>query len=63
MGGTETIPVETYTAEQEAALQAVVDAFGIIHSRCFSVELKVYNGRWTEAEVNPSKKLYRGNKA
>lgn len=56
-----TMPVEEYTPEQEAALDELVRAFGVKHSKRFTVELKVYDGKWTEAAVNPSRVLQRGS--
>ena len=51
--GQDEAQVEQYTTEQAAALDGLVKAFGIIHSKRFLIELKVYNGAWTEASVNP----------
>jgi hypothetical protein len=51
--------IPRYTPEQEAALSAVVEAFGVQYSRDFCVRLKVHQGEWTEAEVSPNERLVR----
>jgi hypothetical protein len=50
--------VEHYTPEQEAALQQMIDAFGIVHGKVCA-DIEAYAGKWTKAEVRPCKRLLR----
>lgn len=50
---------EELTTEQHDALDRLVRAFGIQHSQEFTVRLKVKDGNWIEAEVNPQRRILR----
>jgi len=45
---------QALTPRQSSALDELVAAFEVEHSRHFEVVLKVYEGKWTEVDVNPN---------
>ncbi|MHB0913868.1 MAG: hypothetical protein ACYC2Y_10570 [Armatimonadota bacterium] len=50
--------IEELTEPQQAALDRLVEAFGIRHGK-LAVEVKVVAGVWEEAVVNPQRRVLR----
>ena len=52
------VQIEELTIEQQEALDRLVSSFDIKHGE-LAVRLKVYNGAWQEASINPERRIRR----
>lgn len=52
------VQIEELTDEQQRVLDRLVRVFGIKHGE-LAVRLKVYNGEWHEAAINPERRIRR----